>query len=178
MEKPKEEKLLLRTHIIVNLCVYIHLYARFIISRENVCKSDFGQKKRIKFCCFNLRSTRESRDSYGEWRIKILLLTTETAAQTLCSVWCDRFGETRKDCKSFCPSESFYGKESSPPLRLQLPRSKKKRNLCKLMKIYLSAHENHLMVPAANIYSKTKKKSLRGREREREIRKIFCPKIH
>lgn len=47
---------------------------------------------------------------------------------------------------------------------------KEKRNLCKLMKIYLSAHENHLMFPAVNIYSKKRRVS------ERRDKRTFLPK--
>lgn len=128
-------------HIIVNLC----LYPRFIISRENVWKSNFFYQK-TKVFLFILRNT--MRLDWGErlWgavRMKMFPLTTGILYGV---VW-PMEKQKRKDCKSFrlLLKASLRAKISfSPELGIS-KKERKKRNLCKLMKIYLSAHENHLM---------------------------------
>lgn len=75
-------------------------------------------------------------------------------------VWCGRRKQenSSKRLPKFSLLEKLYRVDKKVSTHRHISEEKKmekkKSNLCKLMKIYLSAHENHLMFPAVNIYSK------------------------
>lgn len=121
----------------------------------------------------------------ANWMEMFLQLSNYRNSTRCCGVvWPMKTRKQQQRLAKFSLLEKLYGVDKN---KFTLPsfvsprhiseekeKKKKKSNLCKLMKIYLSAHENHLMFPAVNIYSKTKK----WESENRKLRNTFCPKIH
>lgn len=175
----KEKSFACGIHVIVNLCVLYPFMCSFhyIISRERERMFGANLILLVKFFVSLICAEMEELKSWGQ---KMLSLTAGTAAGalylgcwTVCGVVARWSG--KKIAKLLplpsCAEKELYGVRRGKVfvpncalarLSTASPKKKKKRNLCKLMKIYLSAYENHLMfLPAVNIYSK------KSRERER-----------
>ena len=118
-------------------------------------KSDFSGEITAKFFVYRMdvRSELTTDDRLN----KNISTNYWITSKTLYAVW--PMVKRKKIAKVFALSQCFIELKVSVPTSLShsisKKQKKKKRNLCKLMKIYLSAHENHLMFPAVNIYSKT-----------------------